>query len=292
MRTVGGRGQDPAAPPTGEVSVLGPRDLPAVEAFFDRDPVESVFVASRVRAAGLEPWMLGGELWGHVVSGRLEALCYAGANLVPMGAGPEAVEAFAERARRRGRRCSSLVGPADMVLPLWRRLESSWGAAREVRARQPLMVTSSAPLVAPDPAVRRVAPHEVDTLLPASIAMFEEEVGISPVAGDGGATYRSRVQELVAGGRSFARIEDGQVVFKAELGSVTPQACQVQGVWVHPSRRGQGLAAPGVAAVVAAALAQVCPVVSLYVNDFNAPARRAYRAVGFEERGTFASVLF
>jgi uncharacterized protein len=32
--------------------------------------------------------------------------------------------------------------------------------------------------------------------------------------------------------------------------------------------------------------------VSLYVNDFNAPARRSYERVGFTQVGTFASVLF
>jgi uncharacterized protein len=33
-------------------------------------------------------------------------------------------------------------------------------------------------------------------------------------------------------------------------------------------------------------------VVSLYVNDFNLPARAAYKRVGFAEVGTFMSVLF
>jgi predicted GNAT family acetyltransferase len=46
------------------------------------------------------------------------------------------------------------------------------------------------------------------------------------------------------------------------------------------------------AAVVTEALRSVAPVVSLYVNDFNAPARAAYRRVGFTQAGTFMSVLF
>jgi hypothetical protein len=46
------------------------------------------------------------------------------------------------------------------------------------------------------------------------------------------------------------------------------------------------------AAVVAEALRSVAPVVSLYVNDYNAPARAAYRRVGFTETDTFMSVLF
>jgi predicted GNAT family acetyltransferase len=56
--------------------------------------------------------------------------------------------------------------------------------------------------------------------------------------------------------------------------------------------RGRGLAEAGMAAVVAEALRTIAPVVSLYVNDFNAPARAAYRRVGFTETATFASVLF
>jgi predicted GNAT family acetyltransferase len=146
--------------------------------------------------------------------------------------------------------------------------------------------------VLPDPAVRRVRVDEIDTLLPASIAMFTEEVGISPLAGDGGASYRTRVAELVRSGRAFARIEDGRVIFKAEVGAATPSACQVQGVWVRPEFRGQGLAAPGMSAVVELSRASISPVVSLYVNDFNTPGRATYRRAGFAEIGDFASVLF
>jgi uncharacterized protein len=56
--------------------------------------------------------------------------------------------------------------------------------------------------------------------------------------------------------------------------------------------RGRGLANGGMAAVVAQAQATIAPVVSLYVNDFNLPARAAYKKVGFAEVGTFMSVLF
>ena len=274
------------------VRLLERRDLDEVLDLLDRDPVADVFVASRIRGAGLAESRLGAQVWGYGERGRLESLCYSGANLVPVQAGPEAVRAFAERARRQGRRCSSLVGESGAVQHLWSLLTPSWGRARAVREAQPLMALDGPPVVAPDPAVRPVRRDEVETLLPACIAMFTEEIGVSPLAGDGGALYRARVAELVTQGRAYARIEDGQVLFKAEVGAATSRVCQVQGVWVHPSLRGRGLSVGGTAAVAAIARAQVAPVVSLYVNDFNTAARRAYERVGFRQVGTFTSVLF
>ncbi|MET9363991.1 GNAT family N-acetyltransferase [Streptomyces sp. NPDC006632] len=273
--------------------VLEPGDLGAALAILESDPVANAFVTSRVQIAGLDPWRLGGEMWGWYTDGRLRSLCYSGANLVPICATPEAVRSFADRARRTGRRCSSIVGPAEPTAELWRLLEPHWGPARDVRPHQPLMVTERMPDdIRPDPYVRRIRKDEMDVIMPACVAMFTEEVGVSPLAGDGGLLYQARVAELVGSGRSFAHIEDGKVVFKAEIGAATNQACQIQGVWVAPEHRGKGLSATGMAAVLRYALADIAPIVSLYVNDFNAPARACYRRVGFRETGAFMSVLF
>jgi uncharacterized protein len=275
------------------VRSLGVGDLADVQGVLARDPVSNVFVASRVENSGLDAWRLGGEIWGYHVNGRLESLCYSGANLVPVEAGPEAIRAFADRARRQGRRCSSIVGPADAALDLWRQLRPTWGSAREVRASQPLMsIRGSSRTVKPDFRVQPVRPDQTETLLPACIAMFTEEVGISPLGEDNGNSYRARVTELVHAGRAFAWIEEGQVVFKAEIGAVTADACQIQGVWTNPALRGRGIAAAGMSAIVEYALRDFASVVSLYVNDYNAPARAVYRRVGFKEIGAFASVLF
>ncbi|NUS02800.1 MAG: GNAT family N-acetyltransferase, partial [Nonomuraea sp.] len=271
--------------------VLDDSDRDEVLALLDLDPVANVFVTSRVRAVGLNPARLGGQMWGFGPRGGLVSLCYAGANMVPVSAGPEAVHAFADRARKQGRRCSSIVGPVDAVSLLWERLEPHWGRARAIRWAQPVMATSRKPSVLADPLVRRVRPEEFDIVLPACVAMFTEEVGVSPNLGDGGALYRTRVAELIRIGRSYARIDDGRVVFKAEVGAVTPHACQIQGVWVAPDLRGRGHAAAGMAAVVEAAMSCFAPVVSLYVNDFNHSARAVYRKVGFREVDTFMSVL-
>jgi predicted GNAT family acetyltransferase len=252
-------------------------------------------LAGRIETHGTAPATLGAPLWGLWTGRRLDAVCLAGPNLIPFarpGVEREAATAFAERARRAGRRCSTIVGPAAAVLPLWELLAPSWGRAREVRGRQPLLAIEGPPAVPAEPRVRPVQVSELDTLLPAAVAMFTEEVGVSPTRVDGGAGYRSRVAELVRAGQSLAWIEDGQVLFKADVGAVSRAACQVQGVWVAPQFRGQGIGQRGTAAVVEYARTAIAPVVSLYVNDYNRAARAAYDRVGFRQVGTYASILF
>ncbi|MET9709352.1 GNAT family N-acetyltransferase [Nocardiopsis alba] len=276
---------------TAPVRILGERHREAVYALLDADPVGNVFVASRLSTTGISGGG-GAEVWGHVERGRLTALCYSGANLVPVNAGPAAIRSFADHARWRGRRCSSIVGPVEAVGDFWEQIEPAWGPARAIRASQPVLEIDGPPAVPADPLVRRVRISELDALVPACVAMFTEEVGVPPDSGDGGALYRARVEELVRTGRAFARIEDGRVVFKAEIGAVTPQACQIQGVWVHPDLRGRGHSTAGMAAVVSYALAEFAPRVTLYVNDFNTAARATYRRVGFRQVGEVMSVLF
>jgi uncharacterized protein len=274
------------------VRVLDDRDFTDVLTILDADPVANVFVSSRVHACGLDQYRLGAQLCGYDSDAGLESLCYFGANVVPIAASGEALHAFAERARAQGRRCSSIVGPADMVQEFWRLLSPQWDSPRAIRSAQPVMATSTPPAVAGDPAVRPVTMADFDLIYPACVAMFTEEVGVSPNTGDGGALYRARVAELIRAGRAFARIDDGRVVFKAEIGAVTPYACQIQGVWVPPELRGRRHSVHGMATVVAAALRSIAPTVTLYVNDYNTPARATYRRVGFTDVGTFTSVLF
>ena len=259
------------------------------------DPVRHCFVAARLGESSGSWSRIGADFWGYFDTDtppRLSSALFLGANLVPVGTDARARAAFADRLRLTGRRGSSIVGPADEVLDLWRLLEASWGPAREVRDRQPLLSISSAPAAPADPSVRLVREDELDILVPACVAMFTEEVGVSPVSGGAGAAYRARIAELVRSGRAYARIEDGRVIFKAEIGAATAQACQVQGVWVDPRSRGRRLSVGGMAAVVELARRDCAPRVSLYVNDFNVAARRCYASVGFAEVGTFATVLF
>jgi len=274
------------------VRLLGDADRAAVERLLDLEPYAAAQVAERVAAAGLSWRRLEARVFGYGERGRLGSVCWLGANLIPVRAGRAARAAYAELVASEPRTCSSLVGDADAVLDLWDRLSPSWGPARDVRTCQPLLAVDTAPSTPADPDVRLVRPDEVDVLYPAAVAMYTEEVGISPVADGGEGVYRERVRDLVGGGRAYARIVDGKVVFKAELAVITRHTAQVQGVWTAPEWRGRGIGTAGMAAVVRDALVRTAPTVSLYVNDYNHAAQLVYARCGFRRVGTFATVLF
>ncbi|WP_156254205.1 DUF4081 domain-containing GNAT family N-acetyltransferase [Pseudactinotalea terrae] len=264
-------------------------DMGGVLEFCQQRAVDAALLGEHVEAMVAGPQLREQLLCVSTPAG-LAGLCWTGGNMVPLGIEPSAMPDVAAELRRRSRRYSSIVGPAEGVMALWELLEPTSPRPRDIRPEQPSMAIASDPLVEPDPEVRVTTEDDFDILMPACVSMFTEEVGHSPLSIGGG--YERRVRSLVAAKRSLARIEDGRVVFKAELGTVALGVTQIQGVWVDPELRGQGIAKAGMAAVVAYARAHIAPTVSLYVNSYNETAIRTYDAVGFRQVGTFATILF
>ncbi|WP_127842305.1 GNAT family N-acetyltransferase [Actinomyces wuliandei] len=230
--------------------------------------------------------------------------------------------ALAEHTRPRLGRHGSVVGVARDVAALWEPLRRLGAVPREERWNQPLLRAPASPggegLVAGQrrrrPALGWVAQglhaatrREEPLVMPASVAMFTAEVGYDPTTT--GSSYARHVSWLVSTGRSYVVLDDGtgaparpgsaaMVAFKADVGSVWHSArdhvAMLTGVWTRPDLRGRGVGAVATAAVVDAVRRDhVGPqgTVSLYVNDFNAPALALYCSVGFTQVDTFATVL-
>ena len=115
------------------VRALTVADHDDVLAVCARDPRANVFVSARVLEGALAT--SPGSVLGFDDGGDLEAVCWASANLVPVGCDAEATPAFAAKVRKWRRQCASLFGPADMVLGLWQELVHLLGhAARRAPA--------------------------------------------------------------------------------------------------------------------------------------------------------------
>jgi len=264
-----------------------------LRSLINANPVRHTYVASRLEQhglAGITRRTL--EIIGAFDGERLESAMLFGANLVPIETSQESQRLFADVLARQGRKCSSIVGRANEVLQLWGMLEPQWGTARAIRDNQPVMMTQSRSNLAVDDRVNYSTLMDLELLFPACVSMFTQEVGLSPLEKGGGPSYRNRVSELISTRRSFVRIDDDQVIFKAEVGCAGAQVAQLQGVWVNPDLRGQGVGGHALASVVKYVLQDIAPTVSLYVNDFNRNALAMYEKVGFKQVDSFATVLF
>ena len=275
-----------------EVRAIDAQSISQLQSLISQDPIRHCLLAARVESGSGGYRNSYSDLLGYFDDGKLKSALLCGANVVPVNTSLIARQEFASVLSRSGRRSSSIVGPASEVLDLWSRLSPSWGSAREVREDQPVLAMHEQSRVTIDDEVRYSTLADLDELVPACVAMFTEEVGVSPNSGGGASAYRNRVAELVSARRSFVRYLGDELVFKAEIGTVGSEVAQVQGVWVKPEYRGKGISVPAMAAVVKYVLADIAPVVSLYVNNYNAPALATYRNVGFEQVDTFATVLF
>ena len=276
-----------------EIRAIDDQSVAQLISIAERDPIRQCFLGAR-----LELTKLGmirptyPDLLGYFDDGHLKSALFMGANLIPINTTSIARSEFVGTLKRQGRRSSSITGPAAEVIPLWDLLEPHWGPAREVRPNQPLMAINSRSEIQSDELVRYATTADLDLLFPACVSMFTEEVGVSPIGPGTGNAYRNRIAELISDKRSFVRMNNEEIIFKAEVGTIGNNVAQIQGVWINPKYRGQGLAAPAMSAVVRFILDDMAGTASLYANDFNKPAIATYLRVGFEQVDTFATIHF
>jgi RimJ/RimL family protein N-acetyltransferase len=266
------------------VGRVGPTEAEALERLLDADPVRNVYLRSELRLLGTAaPW------WCVSDGDGLKAAVLAGPLTVPCLPDPADAPRLAEATRAQSAP-HLMVGPRDAVLALHRCNEQR-RPAREVRDPQPVMSIDRRRLrILPPAPLRRATRRDVDLLAMAAAMMHREEMSGDSAPPDASA-WRARMTQLVDRGWSWAWIERGELVFKAELSAWTPDVVQVQGVFTTPSRRGRGVATAGMTALCSLLLEDV-PLVSLYVNGYNEGALRVYRRVGFEHQGDFATVMY
>ncbi|WP_237203493.1 GNAT family N-acetyltransferase [Rothia endophytica] len=232
---------------------------------------------------------------------------WLGANCVPLAIPAEYERQVAQYVLRHHRRIGSIFGRREAVMGLWEYLSQRMPAPFDVREDQPLLelpehvdLTELAGgelyrpnLKAPQitEKVRWARTSDRQSLLRASVAMFTEEVGYDPMTRDP-AGYTRRIDDLTRSGRTLVAVNaEGVVVFKTDLGLAHGDACQLQGVWLHPAYRGRGLA-PTLLAQASELIRTRFPQLSLYVNSYNTVARALYQRTGWEQTGTFSTILF
>jgi ribosomal protein S18 acetylase RimI-like enzyme len=248
-----------------------------VLAFCAADPIERVFLEDVARR-GL------GRFAGVRESGRLTALLHLGANVVPSGPG---CGAFADLVAKSEPRM--VVGEEGAVTELWDLVRDSFPEPLDDRPGQPVYVLERPPAAGAS-ALRRATLDDLDLLVVASAEAYREEAGVDAYARDP-SLFEWRTRAQIEEGRSWLWCEDGRIHFKAEASAWTPQAVQLQQVWVDPELRGRGYGKRGLADLCRLLL-ETTPAVCLFVRPENAPAIALYEGIGMRRTITYRSLIF
>lgn len=263
-------------------------------AFLEREHELNIYLIARLRESGVNQYA---PVIAVFRGTELAAIATASSNLAT-AADPdltaedleEACALIAGEIIERSTYLRAIIAPSPVVEPLWAMLSNHYDAPTVVRLRQPVYVLDQFDTSSDLYAVRHGRLDDLDLLLPACAAMHREEIGIDPLERDA-TGYRQRVRDLVEHRRSFVMMEDGEIAFKCEISAETPRAVQLMGVWTAPDRRGQGYARRGLSEVCAHIIRRGRRV-TLFVNDFNRPARQLYETLGFRQIGENRALIW
>lgn len=185
----------------------------------------------------------------------------------------------------------AIVAQAALVHEVWSSLSPTQPTPTVDRRSQPLYSVDPADVPPPSSAnVRLAVATDLDELVTAGAAMYREELMIDPLKRDP-SWFRERTAQLIARKRAWIWSEDEVLLFKAEIAAEWSGYVQLMGVWTKPERRRQGVALEGLSQVLRR-LSRSSTRVSLFVNDFNTPARTLYERLGFVQSDEMRALIW
>jgi GNAT superfamily N-acetyltransferase len=247
-------------------------------AFLGERPLHTVIMAGLLRQHGTVVSSPAGSFYAcRDLSGQLEGVALVGRATMFEARTPSALSAFARQAR--------LCPSVRMIMGEAGDLETFWGhyAAGEQAPRlfcREFFYEFSRPFKGGGrvTGLRQATPDDLDQIVSAHARMCFEESGVNPLAEDPEG-FRQRCALRVGRGKVWTLIEDGELIFKADVVTETPQATYIEGVWVNPAHRLKGYGRSCWAAL-SRALLDRAPAFCGFVNAANPAARNFYRGVG------------
>ncbi len=266
-----------------EVRELREEDRAQVLAFLIRDPVQSVILRGLILDYGMCAPELRGSFYGYFAEEQLFGVALIGHQIVVF-ATDEAFHSFARKAVEVKARGYIMLGPQAQVETIWNHLAQQGRETRQVSAQR-LYVCQKQRQTPDRLQLLRANVAELDVIVDAQAEMALEESGIDPRLSDL-AGFRHRIVERIERKRVWVKIEDGKVIFKAELFSDTPETVYLEGIWIHPEYRNRGIGKSCLTELVYRLLKDH-QAVCLIANEEETVAHRVYEHAGFTPVATY-----
>lgn len=250
----------------------------------------NVIMAGFIRDNGfISPLNRGRFYAGHDEKNKLEGIALLGHTILFEAFTDRAIHAFAALARRESSP-HLLMGEHTAVERFWSFYAKKDESPRLVcpivflQRREPFKEQSG--VFDLRPATREDLEHVVQ----AQAAMVFETSGVDPLKKDPagfGERYLRRIEKK----RVWVVIENGRLLFKADIIADTPQANYIEGIYVRPEERGKGLGRRCVNDL-GRILLERTKAIYLFVEDQNERTTSFYLNLGFSVAGRYDLLYF
>jgi ribosomal protein S18 acetylase RimI-like enzyme len=271
-----------------EVTPLVAGDEAEVLEFLAQRPIHTVAMMSMISDNGIVSPLNRGTFYGcRDCNGQLEGVALIGHATLLETISDRALRALAEVARD----CSfthMIMGEKERVIDFWEYYIDA-GVQRRLVCREWLYELRW-PIVVSEPIGLKLATKaELEKVMPIQAELAYEESGVNPLIVDPEG-FRQRCLRRIEMGRTWVLIENGELIFKADVISKTSEVIYLEGVWVKKDRRNDGT---GIRCMnqLAQELLRQAKSICLLVNENNKQAQQFYSKCGFLFRSTYETIF-
>ena len=272
-----------------KVERLANNDTAEVLQFLAQRPIHTVTMMSLIHDNGIVSPFNRGTFYGcRDLNGRLEGVALVGHATMIETVSDRALAALAQVARE----CPN----THMIMGEQERVADFWSHYAEAGRRQRLacrewLYEMSWPVEAREPvaALRPATASELELVMPIQAELAFIESGVNPLAVDPEG-FRGRCLRRIEQGRTWVIVESGELIFKTDVISKTPEVIYLEGVWVREESRHKNLGTRFMSELLRRLL-EDAKSICLLVNETNKSAQGFYRKCGFHFRATYETIF-
>ena len=257
--------------------------------FLSGRPAQAVIMSGLIRDNGFEsPFNRGTFHACRDSAGRLEGVALVGHAVYVVAETAAALRVFARLAQGQ-HDAHMILGEQDVVTRFWSHYAPA-GQAPRIFCRE-LLFEQRFPVTAREPVegLRLATLEDLLLVMPVHAAMAYEESGVNPIDVDLHG-FRMRCARRIEHGRVWVLVKDGNLLFKADVASDTPECVYLEGVYVDSAsrQRGYGLRC---LSQLGCNLLERTKTVSALVNEQNLAAQALFQKAGYKLRGLYDTVF-
>jgi hypothetical protein len=257
--------------------------------FLGARPLHTVFLAGLIRDNGLVSPLNRGTFYGcRDAGGRLRGLALIGNVTLFEARGEPMLAAFAERVCA-DERVRLIMGQATRVERFWRHCARAGHGARATCYELLLVQREPPALRAPVGVLRQATAADLELVAAAHAGLAQSESGVNLLEVDP-VGFRARTARRIEQGRVWVWVEQGRLVFKADVVSETPAATYLEGIYVDAAERGRGYGLRCLSQLSRLLLRRT-ESLCLLVNEQNRGAQAFYRRVGFRRHSRYQTIF-